>query len=162
MPHLYDLTEQYLGLARLIEEGEVDEQTLKDTLDGITGSIQVKAENLLAYVSNLNADVDAIDTEVKRLQARKKVITNRQNSLREYLRQNMDTSGISKITCPLFTITLIKPKDMCVVTDVDELPEEYVRTEIKPDKAKILRALKSGEKVPGAAIGKSQAGLMIK
>ena len=78
MPTLYALTGQYLALA---DATDLPEDALADTLEGLEGDIQVKAENLLAVVSNMGADVGAIDAEIKRLQARKKVIANRQQSI---------------------------------------------------------------------------------
>jgi len=164
MAHLYEMTGQLIGLQRLIEDGEMDEQTLADTLDGLQGDIKVKAEGLLMYVANIGSDVDSIDNEIKRLTARKRVMVNHQNALREYLRYNMDVGGIQKIECPLFTITLKKPAPMVVIDDESALPEKYIMTVVtkSPVKADIMKALKAGKDVPGAHLGESQPGLMIK
>ena len=159
---LYELTGQMIGLQSLIEDGEMDAETLSDTLEALQGDITVKAENLIGYVANLDADVAMIDTEIKRLQARKKTISNRQGSLRNYLRTNMEASGIDKITCPLFTITLRKATQAVFVADVNSLPPEYVRTTVMPDKAAIKAVLKAGEKVEGCNLIDGQRGLLIK
>ena len=159
MPKLYELTTQYKGLAEL---DDLPEDALHDTLEALEGDLQVKAENLLAVVTNMGADVAAIDAEIKRLQARKKAITNRQESLREYLRYNMDEAGISKITCPLFTITLAAGRPVVDVQDESLIPDGYARVERKLDKTAILRALKAGKDVPGAKLGKLQPALRIK
>ena len=98
MTHLYELSNQMVGLQRLMEEDDLDPQVLEDTLDGLKGDIQVKAEGLLAYVGNLGSDVDAIDAAIKRLQGRKKTLVNKQDSLRDYLRHNMESADIQKIT----------------------------------------------------------------
>ena len=160
---LYELTQQMQGLRALMEDDEVD-YDLTETLDGLEGDIQVKADGLLAYVTNLGADVDAIDREVKRLQARKTAIVNRQEALREYLRFNMEQSGIDKITCPLFTITLRKASDVCVIESENLIPEmfkeEVVTTKI--DKMAIKRHLKDGMDVPGARLEPGKRVLMIK
>ena len=160
---LYELTNQMQGLRALMEDDEVD-YDLTETLDGLEVDIQVKADGLLAYVTNLGADVDAIDKEVKRLQARKTAIVNRQESLREYLRINMEASGIDKITCPLFTITLRKAPDVVVIESEDLIPdmfkEEVITTKI--DKMAINRHLKDGMDVPGARLEPGKRGLMIK
>ena len=160
---LYELTNQMQGLRALMDDEDVDFD-LTDTLNGLEGDIQVKADGLLAYVTNLGADVDAIDREVKRLQARKTAIVNRQESLRDYLRFNMEQSGIDKITCPLFTITLRKASDVCVIESEDLIPdmfkEEVVTTEI--DKMAIKRHLKDGMDVPGARLEPGKRGLVIK
>ena len=84
--------------------------------------------------------------------------------MREYLRTNMESCGISKITCPLFSITLGKPSKMVLITDEDKIPPDYlnIKTSVSPMKAEILKALKNGESVPGAEMGESKSRLIIK
>ena len=164
MPKLYDLVGQYLALAELADDPDMPEDALTDSLEGITGEIEVKAEALLQVVAGMEGDTTAIDNEIKRLQARKAVITNRAASLKEYLRTNMEQSGIDKISCPLFQITLAKARPMLVVNNEAEIPEKYIKTVTTsaPVKADILKALKAGESVPGCALGESKRGLLIK
>lgn len=164
MTHLYQLTSQMIGLQKLIEDGEMEPQALQDTLDGLEGDIQIKADGLLAYVANLGADVDAIDNEIKRLTARKNAIANRQESLREYLRFNMEQSGIDKITCPLFTITLRAAPAVVVIESEDLIPDMYkeIVETVKISKEAIKRHLKEGIHVPGARLGDGKRGLVIK
>jgi hypothetical protein len=162
--HLYELSNQYKGLAALAQDPDADEEAISDTLEGLEGDIQAKAEGLLMVVNSIKSDVDVVDAEIKRLQAIKKSRTNRMNSLREYLRFNMDSAGISKITCPLFTITLAKPRKMVNVIDVDRLPDKYTEevTTLKVDKAALLRDLKAGEVIAGAELLDSQPALLIR
>jgi len=164
MPHLYEITEQMRGLQRLMEDEDtpLSADVLTDSLDGLVGDLEAKAEGLLAYVANVGSDAAAIDVEIKRLQARKKALTNRQNSLREYLRYNMVAGDIKKISCPLFTVTLRKPIDVVSVGMVDQLPPEYVKTTVAPDKGKIKAALKAGLDVPFCRLIPGQPGLMIR
>lgn len=164
MTHLYDLTGQMIGLRNLMEDGDVDPTVLQDTLDGLTGDIEVKAEGLLGYVANISADAAAIDAEIKRLQARKIAMTNQQRALRDYLKHNMISADIQKITCPLFSVTLIKPKPMVAILDKKALPDSMVKTTVTvaPIKADILKALKAGLGVSGATLGESDYGLLIK
>jgi hypothetical protein len=167
MTTLYTLTGQMIGLHNLMEDGLMDADTLQDTLDGLTGELEQKAESLLGYVANVGSDVSAIDVEIKRLQARKQVMINRQDSLREYLRMNMEVSGTNKITCPLFSITLRKPTQMVDVVERSLLPDEYLLPakpipELQPDKRKILATLKAEVDVPGCRLMDGKRGLLIK
>lgn len=164
MTSLYEITSQVQGLSRLIEEGEMDQQALSDSWEGLQGDLQQKTESLLAYVKNIGSDVNSVDVEIKRLQLRKKTMQNRQAALREYLKWNMVNGDIQKITCPLFSVTLIKQKPVAVITEATLLPPEYVKTTVKtaPIKADILKALKAGTDVPGAVLGQSDNGLLIK
>lgn len=161
---LYELAGQFIGLSRLMEDGEMDEQALQDTLDGLTGELEQKAEGLLGYVANIGSDVDSIDTEIKRLQARKKVMTNRQESLRNYLKINMVSAGIQKISCPLFTITLRKPIDVVQLDPgiTSGLPDEYKTIKITANRVAIKSALKAGKQIDGCRLVPGQPGLLIK
>lgn len=140
------------------------ENALADSLEGIEGAIEVKAEALLQVVSGLEGDTGAIDSEIKRLQQRKGIIKNRADQLKGYLKANMQHSGINKISCSLFQITLSKPRPMVVVSDEKDIPDDFVRvTEVrKPDKKAIIAALKNGDEVPGCVLGESQRALLIK
>jgi hypothetical protein len=156
------MTEQFIGLQHLIEDGEMDETALQDTLEALEGDIQVKAEGLLGYVANIGSDVTAIDSEIKRLQARKKVMTNNQERLRNYLRDNMAAADIKKITCPLFSITLRKPSAMVSIIDESLIPDEFIVTTTRPNKAVIKTALMLDTPVPGCRLVSGQPGLLIK
>ncbi|GAG65843.1 unnamed protein product [marine sediment metagenome] len=164
MTKLYELTGQYLALAELADDPNMPGDVLADTLEGIEGAIEVKAEALLQVVAGLEGDTGAIDHEIKRLQARKAVINNRAKSLKDYLKTNMEQGNINKISCPLFQITLSKPRPMVAVVDSDAIPDEYIKTTVvkAPMKKEILAALKAGEDVPGCLLGESARGLLVK
>jgi len=164
MTTLYDMAGRYMALADLADDPNMPEDALTDTLDGIEGEIQDKAQALLQVVSNLTGDTDAIDAEVKRLQVRKKLIQNRADRLRQYLHDNMVITGINKIECPLFNITLSKARPMVVIKDASEIPLKFTvsKTTTAPVKKDILAALKAGEDVPGCLLGESKRALLIK
>ena len=71
---------------------------------------------------------------------------------------------MSKISCPLFTITLAKGRETVVIDDKDKIPDEYVRvkTSIEPDKVEIGKRLKAGEEVEGAHLERSKPSIQIK
>jgi len=158
MTTLYELTTQLQALRDL----DIDEQTLADSLEGTEGAIQVKAENMAKVMEGMQADILALKTEEKRLATRRQSLEARQKWLREYLRSNMEHAGITKISCPLFTISLAKPRPVASVIDEDALPDEYVVVTRRPDKRAILDALKAGLDVPGAQLDEGKPALMIR
>jgi hypothetical protein len=153
MTKLYELTGKYLELASLADDPNMPEDALTDTLEAIEGEIEVKAEALLQVVASINSDATAIDNEINRLSIRKKMKENRAAR----------ATGINKITCPLFSITLSKPRPMVVINNEAEIPDMYIKTTVTktPMKKEILAALKKGN-VPGCALGKSKRALLIK
>jgi hypothetical protein len=164
MTKLYELTGKYLELASLADDPNMPEDALTDTLEAIEGEIEVKAEALLQVVEGIKSDATAIDNEIKRLSIRKKMMENRAARLRRYLFDNMSATGINKISCPLFSITLSKPRPMVVINNEAEIPDEYIKTTVTktPIKKDILTVLKKGGDVPGCALGESKRALLIK
>lgn len=164
MSTLRELSHELQEVQALALDPDVPEDALRDTLDGIEGMFNDKAVRIVHVIANSDTDVDAISAEIKRLSERKRSIELAQDRLREYLRFNMDATGISKISSPLFTITLAAGRDMVEIYDEAALPDEFVRvkTVVSPEKADILKALKSGIEVPGATITKSKSSVRIK
>lgn len=157
---LHEMSKDYIGFL----ESDMQGDQLTECLDSIEDSFDEKANNIVKLVSSLSADVDGIDKELKRLQAMKKTITNNQERLKEYLRYNMEATGISKIKHSLFSITLGKPTVTAEIVDIDFLPDNFVSTDVvmKADKKAILKALKDGEDIPGAVLSTGKARLLIK
>jgi Siphovirus Gp157 len=164
MSTLRELSHELQEVQSLALDPDVPEEALRDTLDGIEGMFNEKAVRIVHVIANSDTDVDAISAEIKRLSERKRSIELAQDRLREYLRFNMEATGISKISSPLFTITLAAGRDMVEIYDEAALPDEFVRvkTVVSPEKADILKALKSGIEVPGATITKSKSSVRIK
>ena len=164
MVSLYKLTEQQRELKEIAGNSDAPAEAFSDTFNALEGQFNDKAVSVIHVVKNMDSDVEALDTEIKRLTDRKKTIKNKQESIREYLRTNMEANDITKIECPLFTITLAKCRDVVVIEDAESLPDDYVDVSVvqKPKKAEILRDLKAGEDIPGARIEKSKTSLRIK
>lgn len=154
------MSKDYIGFI----ESDMQGDQLIECLDSIQDSFDDKANNIVKLVNSLNVDVDGIDKELKRLQAMKKAITGNQERLKEYLRYNMEVTGISKIKHALFSITLGKPTVTVEIVDIDFLPDNFVSTEVvmKADKKAILKALKDGEDIPGAVLSTGKSRLLIK
>lgn len=164
MTQLYKLSGQYLQLQELAESGEMTAEDLADTFEAIEGEYQDKAVAVIQVAQNFDATVTVIDTEIARLNKLKDQANREQGRLREYLRENMERTGISKIEHPLFKITLVAGRDIVDITDSEVIPNEYMAVKVTetPKKAEILKALKAGDSVPGAALTKSKTSLRIK
>lgn len=164
MDTIYKIAEQHKELALLVEREELTLADVADTFDALEGELSLKAESLVAVVNGIDYHIDNIDAEIKRLQGIKKTASNKKEWLRNYLKTNMQATGITKIDCPFFKITLAKGRDIVVIESEELIPDQYVDVQVvtKPNKAEILKALKAGEDVPGARIEKSDESLRIK
>jgi|TARA_R110000868_G_scaffold409032_2_gene693756 uncharacterized protein YeeX (DUF496 family) len=164
---LRELTGQYLELSNMATDLESDltPELIADTLSSIQGDFKEKALSVTHVIADMDCNIDVIDVEIQRLQSRKKVLQNSNDRIREYLKSNMIASEITKITCPLFTITLAKGRDVVSIDNEDEIDNQYmtVKTSISPDKREILKALKDDpDSVKGASLAKTEPSLRIK
>lgn len=165
MSKLYELTGQFKELAALADGADADMAVaVRDTMGMIEAEFNDKALAVSHIILNMDADVAGLDQEIERLQERKRTLTNRQKSIKDYLRENMEAAGIKKISCPLFTITLALGREIVVVDDHLALPDDlvFVKTDISPDKGAIAAAIKDGREVSGAHIERSQSSVRIK
>lgn len=166
--HLYEISKDFIDLQRAAEDAENIDETmmlaLKDTMESIQLSFEEKAMNIVNVMKNVTLNAGAIDEEIKRLQAKKATLKNKEDWFKNYLRENMEKTGISKIECEFFSITLSKASQVVGITDEQQLPDDLIEieTKIKPDKTAIKKLLQQGEEVPGAVLKDSMRRLTIK
>lgn len=161
MTALHELTGRFLELAN---DEDIPADAIRDTLESMEGDIKSKALSLADWSLDLDGNIEKLDAAIERLEAKKKQIKTRKESLIEYLRMNMEATGINKIQCPLFTITLVAGRESVAISDQDSIPDEFlnVKTTMTPDKAEIAKAIKDGKEVPGAFMQKGQSSIRIK
>ena len=154
MATLYELTGNYLILAEMLDDPDADPITVMDTMDAIEGELDEKAENYGRIIRNLEAEAEAIRTEVDRLSRRRKTIDNNIDSLKKRLQMAMELTNRPKIDTPLFKF-YIQKNAPSVVVDMDDLenfpPEFLTYQEPKVNKAAIKDALKAGLDLRGIA-----------
>jgi Siphovirus Gp157 len=153
---LYELSTMYSALQADIEEGEpeaIDRALAK--IDAIADAFEDKAKQVGFLIKNLQAFETAVEAEAEAMAARAKATKARVASIKEYLRSNMERTGVKKIECPQFKITLREnpPK----VTIVGTVPAEYMKEptpppEPEPDKRKIIEDWKQGVVIDGVEI----------
>jgi len=145
MTDLYKLNMQMAELAALADsDDEGLRQAIQDTMDGIKGEFEVKADNVVMLRRNIESDIDAIFKEVDRLNELKRIKKNTVGQLSDYLRRNMEAADIKSIKRPLFTITLAHSPEKVIVDNEQAVPDEFVtlKSVITPDKKTIAIKLK--------------------
>lgn len=162
MSKLYELTGQIRELNDLADDPELVE-AVQDTLEGLEGMFSSKVEGIAHILRERELQVEAITKEIDRLTARKKTLENFRSSLTDYLRINMLASNIPRVECALFTVKIVAGRDVAVIDNDDEIPDDYVSVSIeaRPMRKEILKALQAGEELPGAHIEKSRPTVRI-
>lgn len=153
---LYQIADQFLQDLKRLEELDLDEQTVADTLEGLSGELEVKAMNVAAFARNLEASADAIKAAEQQMSARRKAIENRAARIRQYLKENMERTGILKIEGPHFALAIKKNPPAVHVEALELVPMEFFNPPLPPspvmDKKRIAEALKAGKDVPGCRL----------
>lgn len=142
--NLYEITESLMKLQLLLEDPEVDQQLVEDTINDTTEELEVKADGYARVIRNLEGNVDALDKEIKRLQAKKKACQNGITRLKDNLQAAMTALKKPKIKTNLFTIVIQKNGGaLPVIVDVptEDLPDECVIVEEKPNLTTIAKLL---------------------
>ena len=144
MNSLYNLTTDYQQLLNLLYDGEVDQQTVMDTLDALEDAIEDKADGYAVIIKTIDADVDAIEAEIKRLQARKQALDNRKEWLKSNLEDTMRALGKTKFKTALFSYGIQKnggKRALVLDCPINELPPELQKVTIEANSEAIRHML---------------------
>jgi hypothetical protein len=141
---------------------QLDQEVFLDTLSAISESLEDKVESTAKFIRCLDGDIEAIKAEEKRLADKRKVLENKVSSIKEYLQNEMEFSGIDKVKRPTLTVSIQLNPPSVEVLDESVIPSIFMIPQPeKIDKKAILKALKDGEEIPGCEITQSR-GLRIR
>lgn len=164
MSKLYELTSDILELQDMLENELDDEQMLLDTLEGVQWEYEFKLEQYAKVIRNLEADVNAIKTEVKRLTDKRRVLEGNIDRLKKYMFDSMKATNTPKVKGTVLTVAIQKNGGkLPIILDVDtsELPDDLVKITESPDLEAIGKMLDAGES-PLAHYGERGESLRIK
>src|SRR5512139_1993030 len=146
-PTLWQLASEHRALAAQLESLELDEQTIRDTLEGESLALQSKAQACVAVVGTLEAQAEAYKARATQLADHAKALANRADWLRRYVRNTMQTAGISEIKGPDWVAKLRTNPERVVIDAESQVPWEYwrERTIKEIDKTALRDAIKAGD-----------------
>lgn len=156
---LYELTEMYQNVWNLIEDEEVDIESLEIALNQIEENIEAKAEGMAKLIKSIDGDIAALKEEENRLAKKRKTLENKQKNIKTYLEYQLVGMGIDKVKTPLFTVALQNNPPSVRFVNEDLIPESYkVRTElVSIPKKMILDDIKEGKEVAGVEVVQSKS-----
>lgn len=126
---LYELSEQYEEVLNMLYDEDVDEQTVFDTLEGIEGEIEDKADNYAKMIKSLLASASVLKAEEERLHARRQSSENYAQRLKDTLQANLEFIGKTKFKTDLFSFSVATNggKQPLVITEnMDEIPGKFL------------------------------------
>lgn len=154
MATLYELTDQFKQLLTLAGDPEVDPEVFADTLEGLQGEIEVKADGYARVIRQLEADAVTLRIEEERLAKRRRSVETNIDRMKSTLQLAMQTTGKKKIPLELFTVSIQKNPASVVMDEqyIENLPDEYlIPQEPKINKKQIKEDIKAGINLDGIA-----------
>lgn len=152
--NIFDLSADYLQILGMMDDPELDEQMLKDTMEGIEGALEDKFDNYVYIAKETQSDIKVLEDTINELKARKASKENNLKRLKEIMTMVMNTTGKVKFKTALHSYWVQKNPESVVIDteDVREIPEDYLTfKEPEPNKTAIKEAIKDGMDFQGLA-----------
>ena len=152
LPSLYELADEFQEALENLTD--LDDQSVKDTLESLEGEFKLKTTNVAKFIKNLEHTAAGIKEAESRQYKRRTSIESKVKHLKEYLRYNLEKTNTKKVESSEITISLQNNPHKVVITSEQKIPSSYIETkELQSiDKGKIKEALKNGEDVPGCEL----------
>ena len=142
----------------LLDDPDLDERTLADTLEGLTNLNEILAATVRAALED-EAIIDMLDLRIVALDKRRDGFKHRAERRRQKVRDIMLELDLKRLAPGDFTATLRQAPPKVVVIDETLIPPGF--WEMRPHllKAELLTALKDGLQLDGATL--SNAGMSL-
>ena len=148
--YLYEMTVATKQLYELLENEEIDEQTIADTLEAM--GVEEKLEGYCQVIRQYEADAEMLKAEKERIDKKIKVSENAVNRMKKAVIEYMKASGSTKSTAGTFTVALSTSKAVNIL-DESKVPVRFlVEQPPKIDKSAIRQELISGAEIDGCEL----------
>ena len=162
---LYELMSEYKNFLTAVENGDIPEEAIADTLEAIEGDIDVKIDNIACVLKVLEAEELAIKAEEERLAQRRKAKANAKERTKTYLSEMLMAMGKTEFETARNKITFRKTPPKVVFDDEKKFIEwaqvnaDSLLNYGKPtvDKTAIKVALDNGAELEGVRIETRQS-----
>lgn len=146
----------------LAEFPDLDEETLADTLEGVTDLKEMLTAILRSILEDA-ALIEALSSRLADMKARHGRLEQRVEGKRALVRSVMSEAGLSQIVAPDFTASLRRGVPVLCVLAEDEIPAAYWKPQPpKLDRQGLLAALKAGVAIDGASLSAAQHQLSLR
>lgn len=146
---LYDIATLYRDILGAECESPEELAARNTALDEVSDSFEAKAENVIRYIRNLEANAEAIGSEIDRLGAKMKSARRSAESLKSYLAAMLHLTGRREMKAGIFSAKFKNNPPSISVVDESKLDEKYFRITKTVSITAIKDALKAGEIIDG-------------
>lgn len=144
---------QYLRERLQVAFPDADDETLRDTLEGMTNLTDSLAELLRSHLED-RSFAAALRSRMADMQVRCSRFEERARKKREFVCAIMEEADLKKLVEPEFTVSLRHAQRPLLVIDEDAIPADYWKPQpTKLDRQGLILALSNGKDIPGAVLG---------
>ena len=144
------------------DDPEIDEQTLADTVEGLTDLHEIVIAIIRSALED-EALVAALKCRLADMQGRLNRLQDRASKRRQIARDVMSDLDLKKITAPDFTVAVRPGTPSLMVIDEEAVPSVYWRpSEPQLDRQELLSDLKEGAEIEGVTLSKPEPVLSVR
>lgn len=153
---LYEMTAAQKELYELMTSGVIDGEAYADTLEGI--GIADKIEGYCVVENELAGDLQKIESEIERLNEKKKSIENNIKRLNLRLGDCLYSMNTTKYSAGTYTVYR-RETEQIIIDDLQKNPAEFLKTRVSetPNKTLIKESIKAGKEIAGAHLQTNQS-----
>src|SRR5690242_16925597 len=153
---------KHLALALAQSFPEADDETLADTLEGISSLPGLLSIIVRSRIED-EALAECLRRRIEEMRQRLERIEARAGQKKALVVAAMEEAGIRKLVEADFTLSLRPGSPKLIVIDETLIPEEFWRPQApRLDRQWLLAALKNGRSVPGADLGNPETTLAVR
>ena len=161
---LFDLIGEYKELYEMLTDEEVDEQTVKDTLEGVEGEIEIKAQGIVSLYDRLDMEIKACEQHKKDWESRLAVRKNAKERIKRLMIDGLTAMGKDELKAGDVTIKVGNAGGVLPIIYEEgvTVPERFTKMTIETDGKLVREALDNGEKLDFAHFGQRSKTVRIK
>ena len=144
------------------EDPQIDEQTLADTVEGLTNLHEIIAAIVRAALAD-EALANGLKSRVAEMDERLNRLQDRATKRRQIVKEVMVELDIKKVTAPDFTVSLRAGMPALLVLDEAVVPSIYWQPSApRLDRQGLLSELKGGAEIDGVALSDPEPVLSVR
>ena len=159
---LYQITNAFPAL---MESEEITPEDKAKIEEELTILLQQKSQNIIGYTKNIELTINAMKEEEDRIANNRKTLENKLARFKQYVKECMENSGITKIETGLGTLSIAKSPVSVEIVNEEAIPSDFKQeiVTVKVDKKKIKENFKETGEIPdGVNIITTNTNLRIK
>lgn len=165
MANVYEIKNTFNTLWNLIEDADIDDESILDAWSTAAEDMSEKLENCCKYIKNQESVIAGLKAEEARIKAKRQALENGIDRLKGLMSDALNASGEKKVVCGSFTCSM-QNNAPSLKLDVDPsyIPSKYlIPQEPTIDKNLLKSDLKNGvEGLEGIAHLETSSSLRIR